>query len=705
MSNIGSYKNTAFNESQKFLVHDPATGSTSLVLGSSLIDYITPRLNSVTAETTRLSAENTDYEVGTLVQTSGATAVGDGLASVYLVVEGGTGDFPMINGNDLLVITGDDDLREQLASTTPGEGASLVSFESGNTVQDLESTAAGEGASLVSMEGGPSVEVGTVKRVDSLAALKSLTGVDGRQSSLSGSRAGVFKFDASDLSTEVTNDPQEGVYVAPDSDPTGASGAWVRQYSGAVNLKWFGAVGDGVTDDSTAIQAAIDFGEPIEIPEGDFLADALSITSGMTMFGRSESCKILHATVAGESQLFNMDSNAGNVYIHGVSFDGRQQSQPQSPTEIRLFSASQNPNYAEYRFHNCNFENVHTKGIFVQTDGTARSKLDVVDCDFENIYEDEDASWNPSFCTLSENIDFYAAGNSFKAGYSFTQDGAMAIDHSSRLAASPVNEYARIRIVGNYFEGMGRNAPVSGNALGCIELRLWTEVTVISGNNFRGCYHTPIRGKTDCKEVAVTGNTIRNCNGGGIEMLRGVSTGPIIGRMSITGNVISVPQTNGITVAGAAGDESQDWVIQGNVVANAGAVGIDVNYADNVNISGNTIFNSTDQGIKVLEAGVLTINGNNSDASGNQSGIEAINCEYVICSNNHVNQADDVGIRVGGVTKAAVNGNIVSNRANVGGNDVDYRLTSGTTLVTTGNVGTTISTFGFTTTVNANNEF
>ena len=32
---------------------------------------------------------------------------------------------------------------------------------------------------------------------------------------------------------------------------------WVRQYDGAVNVKWFGAVGDGTTDDTAAINAAI----------------------------------------------------------------------------------------------------------------------------------------------------------------------------------------------------------------------------------------------------------------------------------------------------------------------------------------------------------------------------------------------------------------------------------------------------------------
>ena len=39
---------------------------------------------------------------------------------------------------------------------------------------------------------------------------------------------GLFVFDSSDLSVQVSSDPEQTVYVAPTSDDTGASGAWVR---------------------------------------------------------------------------------------------------------------------------------------------------------------------------------------------------------------------------------------------------------------------------------------------------------------------------------------------------------------------------------------------------------------------------------------------------------------------------------------------
>jgi hypothetical protein len=72
-----------------------------------------------------------------------------------------------------------------------------------------------------------------------------------------GARAGSFTFDPSDQSAMVAADPQQGLYVAPASDASGASGAWVRQFSGSVNVKWFGATGDGSADDGPAFAAAL----------------------------------------------------------------------------------------------------------------------------------------------------------------------------------------------------------------------------------------------------------------------------------------------------------------------------------------------------------------------------------------------------------------------------------------------------------------
>jgi hypothetical protein len=70
-------------------------------------------------------------------------------------------------------------------------------------------------------------------------------------------RSGCFVFDPSDLATKVAADPAQGILVAPLSDATGASGAWVRRFDGPVNVRWFGAKGDGAANDGPAFAAAI----------------------------------------------------------------------------------------------------------------------------------------------------------------------------------------------------------------------------------------------------------------------------------------------------------------------------------------------------------------------------------------------------------------------------------------------------------------
>ena len=53
-------------------------------------------------------------------------------------------------------------------------------------------------------------------------------------------REGLFAWDPADRSAKVALDTQQGLHVAPATDSTGASGAWVRRFDGPVNPLWFG---------------------------------------------------------------------------------------------------------------------------------------------------------------------------------------------------------------------------------------------------------------------------------------------------------------------------------------------------------------------------------------------------------------------------------------------------------------------------------
>lgn len=72
----------------------------------------------------------------------------------------------------------------------------------------------------------------------------------------------------------------EGTVFAADE---GGTGRWKRLFSGAVNVRWFGATGDGATNDTDAIQDTIDYVYAnnlgtVFIPAGTYLVTALTIT-------------------------------------------------------------------------------------------------------------------------------------------------------------------------------------------------------------------------------------------------------------------------------------------------------------------------------------------------------------------------------------------------------------------------------------------
>lgn len=69
-------------------------------------------------------------------------------------------------------------------------------------------------------------------------------------------REGEFVWDSADHSANVTADPQQGIYIPPTSDATGASGAWVRKYNGPINLAWFG-MANGAGSNAERIENAI----------------------------------------------------------------------------------------------------------------------------------------------------------------------------------------------------------------------------------------------------------------------------------------------------------------------------------------------------------------------------------------------------------------------------------------------------------------
>lgn len=112
---------------------------------------------------------------------------------------------------------------------------------------------------------------GRLESVDSVAEMAALKPQRSPKVVLQGERAGVFVFEDSDLSAEVTADSLQGFYVAPDSDATGASGAFVRQPGSELpNPAWFGGKVNGTLSDA-ALSACVGMfpGRRIALNDGE----------------------------------------------------------------------------------------------------------------------------------------------------------------------------------------------------------------------------------------------------------------------------------------------------------------------------------------------------------------------------------------------------------------------------------------------------
>lgn len=76
------------------------------------------------------------------------------------------------------------------------------------------------------------------------------------------------------------------------------TGRWKRQYSGPIDVRWFGAVGDGVTDDTAAITSAIQQAEngEVVVPPGTYLVSTVAFNT-ITTKNRSVRLRGAHAAV------------------------------------------------------------------------------------------------------------------------------------------------------------------------------------------------------------------------------------------------------------------------------------------------------------------------------------------------------------------------------------------------------------------------
>ncbi len=95
-----------------------------------------------------------------------------------------------------------------------------------------------------------------------------------------------------------------------------------------VTPQQFGAIGDGVTDDTDAVQAAFDDGRAVMMwANSIYLCSSLTLRSDLTIYGLPGSTVKQKASSAVANTPFVASASNSNIYIEGVAFDGNKANQ------------------------------------------------------------------------------------------------------------------------------------------------------------------------------------------------------------------------------------------------------------------------------------------------------------------------------------------------------------------------------------------
>ena len=125
------------------------------------------------------------------------------------------------------------------------------------------------------------------------------------------------------------------------------------KFGDVVSVKDFGAVGNGTTDDTAAIQAAITAAanKSVYFPSGTYVATTLTVSSPCRLFGEG----IIKKTTAASSALLTLNTNDVDIEgleFRGASFDAMPASVVFLDTAIKVYGASSVSPYRRFNITN-----------------------------------------------------------------------------------------------------------------------------------------------------------------------------------------------------------------------------------------------------------------------------------------------------------------------------------------------------------------
>lgn len=311
-----------------------------------------------------------------------------------------------------------------------------------------------------------------------------------------------------------------------------------------VTVKEYGAKGDGVTNDTAAIQAACNAGKNVRFGSSAsnyLVTGTIILASGTNLF--MEGATITQGT--DQTVIFNANST-DNVTITDGRFVGKTEaSYTNSPSSQAI--AIKADNATDLVVKNNRFENFHYSALMVNAGGN--------------------------------RIEF--SGNIVKGPGSAVLGG----DINRRNTTGVTIIGSNIRVVNNDIYDVAQGVIIGQGS---------TNI-VIDGNTIHDIINEHgIYCDTGLRRLVISNNVITNTGaaGTGLKVQSNDTFGVQAQNITITGNTINGTGSDGILIDNTAGTPTlitSDVTISGNSVFNAGAFAIDVRDAQDCTVAGNTV--------------------------------------------------------------------------------------------------------------------
>lgn len=408
-------------------------------------------------------------------------------------------------------------------------------------------------------------------------------------------------------------------------------------YDGAYNAKAYGAKGDNTTNDSPAIQAAMDAagdagGGVVIIPPGNYRLNAqLEPASNTTVIANGA---YLWSGAGNYLLVSNVSGATGfgggqNIHVQGGIWDGKAQ------------DAAADAAYNVIGFYHC--RNVSVRDAIIR-----------------NVASWHGLEFNSSDGCIADNVRFEGFVDTTTA-QSRQFSAAIQIDLATNDSTCSKNVTVQNCYVGPAVDGSGNGSFGRGFDSHTDALGFWYTGIRIVNNVIESTIQEGIQ-TYSWNDSVVSGNVIKSPGKAGIKVAGNAAND--VRNLTITNNVVNSPGENGIYLAPVGTRLITNSTISGNVVDNAGTVtgqpAIYLQYSQSCTISSNSVYGGSNIGIALVSCNNSTISGNVITDAGHD-GIRVGETSGALVSNNRIMNPAQFGVYILGnsSTNNAVVGNFV----------------------------------------------